>query len=279
MSGHNFDYLTWINFSSMNQNYIQFARIGYAVALLALGAQHFLFREFITGRAPARPEGTPGKMLFSFATGILFLISGIAVILGKKAKFFMILSGFTILFWAGARNIYELIINPEYGGLLTNTFKALTLAGGAFIVGNTFVNKNANDITDTALPKLAAMGQSLVALFLIIGGVQHFIFADFVKFLVPLWIPAPLFWTYFAGVALVLAGISLLTRIKTPLASLLGGVMVAIWLIVLHLPRAIEIANQNEWTAVCEALAVSSVLFTVHFTVKNERWVSTPVIQ
>ena len=37
----------------------------FAIALIGLGVEHFVFGEFITGRAPAWPEGVPGKAVFA----------------------------------------------------------------------------------------------------------------------------------------------------------------------------------------------------------------------
>jgi uncharacterized membrane protein len=258
-------YYHLFNFILMNQNSSRYPVVAFAIALIGMATQHFLFGEFITGRAPAWPESIPGKIGFAYITGFLFIVTGLALVFRKQARLFLLLTGFTILAWAGLRSIFELIMNPEYGGLLTSTMKALTLGSGAFIIGNTLQAGN-DQFAPKVFPKLAPVGNVLLGLFFIVGGVQHFIFADFVKFLVPSWIPGQLFWTYFAGVALILAGISLITRIKIALSSLLGGIMVGIWVIVLHIPRAVEAGNQNEWTAVCEALAVSSLLLTIYFS-------------
>lgn len=247
----------------MNQKYLRYSSISFAIALIGLGAQHFLFGEFVTGRAPLWPDGLPGKAAFVYVSGSLFALTAIAVILKKKATYLLILSGIVILTWSGLRNIIEIIIKPEYGGLLTSTMKALTLGSGAFVLADALRHNDSRFIA-IVLPRLAVAGRVLPGLFLLVAGIQHFLFAEFVKTLVPSWIPGQLFWTYFAAVALILAGIGLITRVQIRLASLLAGIMVGIWLFVLHLPRAVDMMNQNEWTAVCEALAFSSLLFTIY---------------
>jgi uncharacterized membrane protein YphA (DoxX/SURF4 family) len=70
-----------------------------------------------------------------------------------------------------------------------------------------------------------------------------------------------MFWTYFAGVALIAGGVGLIVPATTRLAALLSGAMVFVWLLVLHLPRALTIRDANEATAVFEALAVSGIAF------------------
>jgi hypothetical protein len=43
---------------------------------------------------------------------------------------------------------------------------------------------------------LSFQGPLLLAGFLILGGIQHFVYADFVARLVPAWIPGSHFWVY-----------------------------------------------------------------------------------
>ena len=47
------------------------------------------------------------------------------------------------------------------------------------------------------------------------------------------------------------------------LAAALVGAMIFTWLLVLHIPRGITMRNQNEWTAVLEALAFSGIAFAL----------------
>lgn len=231
--------------------------------MIAFGVQHILMDDFIAGRAPAWPQSIPGQVIWAYGTGLILIMTGLAVIVNKRARVALLTAGLLILVWAGARNIYQLILNPEYGGLLTNLFKSLSIGGGAFIVAGTFQKGEFSFAPDAFIQRMSTAGVYFAGAFLLVGGVQHFIFVDFVKFLIPTWIPGSTFWTYFAGVALVAGGVGILTEIKRSLAALLSGIMIFIWVFVLHLPRAIENQNQNEWTAVFEALAVSGILILV----------------
>ena len=97
---------------------------------------------------------------------------------------------------------------------------------------------------------------------MILAGIQHFLFADFVATLVPAWIPGSSFWTYFAGIALIAGGAGLLLRRTLQTAAALSGLMIFLWVLLLHLPRALgaaPAAQRNEWTALFEALAFSGV--------------------
>jgi len=78
------------------------------------------------------------------------------------------------------------------------------------------------------------------------------------------WIPGHVFWTWFAGAALIAAGVAMIVRVKARLAATLLGAMLLIWVLILHIPRAMADPYSGvggEWTSVFEALAASGVAF------------------
>lgn len=234
----------------------------YLIALTAFGIQHIMYGDFIAGRAPAWPIDVSGKLVFAYVTGVVLIVPGLFSSLNKGARLALVISGLMILTWAALRNLYTIAVHPEYGALLTNVFKSVSIGFGAFIAAETFVH-NPGGRLEHVIKVGSQIGMYMIAAFLIVGGVQHFLFAGFVRYLVPTWIPADIFWTYFAGIALIASGLGIAMNIKRSLASFLAGGMVFVWVIVLHLPRALNINNQNEWIAVFEALAFSGLLFLI----------------
>lgn len=239
------------------------SRLFFAIACIAFGIQHFIFNEFIIGRPPKWPEWLPGQFAFAYISGVILITAGLAIISKKKVKIILLVTGTMILLWAGLRNLSELITTLDYGVLLTTTNKALTFGFGAFLVATTFINEvEKGGFAEKWLTRLAPFARYTTGFFLFASGVQHFLFADFVKFLIPAWIPGASFWVYFSGIALIAGGLGLLTGIQRTLAASLSGWMIFIWLLVLHIPRALAAGgNISEWTAVFEALAVSGLLF------------------
>src|SRR5690606_4078299 len=68
-------------------------RIFFALALIALGADHFIFGEFVTGRAPPWPASVPGGAAWAYLTGAVLIAAGVAIITGKHARFAALLVG------------------------------------------------------------------------------------------------------------------------------------------------------------------------------------------
>src|SRR5262249_10936067 len=110
--------------------------------------------------------------------------------------------------------------------------------------------------------KFIPLGRYFLSIFLILCGIQHFIYAEFVESLVPTWVPEALFWTYFSGVALIAGGLGISLGPTSRLAATLSGLMIFLWVVLLHIPRAAaDLHNANETTALFEALAFSGTAF------------------
>jgi uncharacterized membrane protein YphA (DoxX/SURF4 family) len=99
------------------------------------------------------------------------------------------------------------------------------------------------------------------------------LFVQFVAMLVPAWIPGPYFWTYFAGIALIAGGAGLILLQTARLTAALTGLMIFLWLVLLHIPRAVAAADpqssRNEWTSVFEAIAISGIAFVLAGSLRN----------
>lgn len=54
--------------------------------------------------------------------------------------------------------------------------------------------------------------------------------------MIPSWLPGGVFWVYLTGLALIAASVSLLIEKMTRLAMLLLALMLAIFILTLHLP-------------------------------------------
>jgi uncharacterized membrane protein YphA (DoxX/SURF4 family) len=144
--------------------------------------------------------------------------------------------------------------------------KALTIGFGAILVAATYGSTDAEPKSslEIAVDRLAPLTKYFVGIFLLLSGVQHFLFSQFVKFLVPAWIPFPIFWAYFSGVALIAGGLGIITGFQRKRAAIFSACMIFAWVFILHIPRALGAeGNANEWTAVFEALATSVILFMV----------------
>ena len=231
-------------------------RIGtmfFAIALIGLGVEHFVFGEFVTGRAPAWPKAIPGQAVFAALTGIVFIATGVSLLIRKGARNAAIVAAILIASWALLRHIPVLFAEPFLSGAWTRAGKALVFTGGAL-----------------AIAGATTIGRCSLGLFLLISGVQHFLFAKFAASLIPAWFPGnAMFWTYFAGVALICGGIGLLIPHTARLAAFWSGIMVFSWFWIVHIPRVGM--GKSDQIAAFEALAVAGIALFLSGTLSHAR--------
>ena len=245
----------------------RFGRRCFALSLVGFGVANFVAGDFVAGRAPAWPAGLPGRLVWAYFTGVLFITTGLRILHGRDAVRAALVASGMIAAWALLRHLPLVAADRQLGGAWTNFGKALALSGGALGVAALVLWSVASaagaEASDRNAARLHLIARCLLGAFLVIAGIQHFLFAPFVATLVPAWIPGASFWTHFAGAALIAGGVGLALPLTSRIAAALVGAMVFTWLLVLHIPRGIAMNNQNEWTAVLEALAFSGIAFAL----------------
>jgi len=246
-------------------------RLFFAMGLAGFGILQFIYGDFVPGRAPAWPPAMPGRLVWAFASGAILIGAAAAIASGVRARSAALASGTIIVIWALLRHLPGLVANP-HGITLTASGKALALSGGAFAVAGS-LPVNRRSIEDAWLLRL---GRCCLGAFMMLGGIQHFIYPDFVATLIPVWIPGHAFWVYFAAVALIAGGAGLIFPQTARLAAALSGLMLLLWVVLLHVPRAVAAADpqrRNEWTAVFEALAMAGIAWVIAGSLPREKGV------
>src|ERR1700744_2697547 len=105
----------------------------FAIAIIGFGALHLITGDFISGHALVHPH-TNLYLYWSYASGILFIITGLLILIGKQIKLLLIADGIIVFAWAFLPQFAGLIVHPVYTGVLTLTGKALALTGSFMIV-------------------------------------------------------------------------------------------------------------------------------------------------
>jgi uncharacterized membrane protein len=239
----------------------------FALALLGLGAEHFLFGTFVTGRPPEWPESVPGERLGAYLSGAVIMLAGIAMLAGRRARSAAMLAAALIFLWAVVRHIPVVATDSLLSPAWTKAGKALMLFGGTLAMAGTFPPEAGSRATASGRflnlsGEFIVLGRVCLGSFLLITGIQHFMYTEFVASLIPAWFPGDaVFWTRFAGVALIAGGAGHFHPRTAPLAALLSGAMVFSWVWIVHLPRTF--ASVSDGIAIFEALAVCGLAFVL----------------
>lgn len=243
----------------------------FALGAAGLGLQQFFYPGFRPVFVPAWSEALPSPDPFVYIFSIGLIVASGFILFNFKAKSASLILALVFLLFALLLhvpfNISHELISP---GAWTNALKILAFSGGALIIAGTFDDDESEkpSALNGILGKMIPAGRFFFGIMLVVFGIDHFLYAEFVATLVPDWIGAKMFWTYVAAVALIGSGVSLITKVKISLVSLLMGVMIFIWFLVLHIPRAIaapDTDNGNELTSVFQAFAFSGVGFVLAY--------------
>jgi uncharacterized membrane protein YphA (DoxX/SURF4 family) len=238
-------------------------RLFFAISMVAFGIQQLATAEFVR-LVPPLPAWVPGHSSWAYLVGILLIIAGVAIGTGHKARWAAAVLGGMIVLSILCLHLPKAAANPLVGFLWTNPFKALAMLGGVILLAGALPEDEAD--RSSALARLfrilMPLGALFLAAFLILGGIQHFVYADFVMKLVPSWVPGPRLWVYFTGLALIAGGAGILLPRTTRLAATMVGIMILLWVVLLHIPRALaDLHDAGETSGVFEALAMSGAAF------------------
>jgi len=110
--------------------------------------------------------------------------------------------------------------------------------------------------TARGLDRWIVLGPVFVAAPLAVFATEHFVAARDMAQIVPVWMPARLFWAYFVGCALIAAATSLVAMKLVRLSATLLGVMFLLFVLMLDLPFAIaHPGNRLGWNFVLRETA------------------------
>ncbi len=261
---------------------LSFARISFALCLIGISVQDWMYsglREVVLPNWPF-----PGANFAAYAFSILMTLAGVWLLIAKDQRRYCSFLGTCLLaLYIVGHLPFELTHHLGHMGPWTNSMKMLVFAGGAFIIAAAYPPGGSSSWAGTEDPvpvgfglpngrpipfteRLIPLGPIFFAIFLIFGGIEHFVYLEFVNMLVPGYIPAHNLWTCFAGVALIGSGLALIFKFQLRTISFLLGLMIFLWVWMLHLPRAVQFPDEqqgNEWTSVFEALAFSGFAWAV----------------
>lgn len=239
----------------------------FALAIIGLAVEHFIFGDFITGRAPGLADAAVGRLAWAYLSGTSLAIVGAAILTGRKGRQAALFGALLVALWTVPQHALVLMSEPLLSGAWTRAGKALVLSAGLLAMAATFP-AGQNRLSGTLLrptgrdQAFVLAARLCLGLFFVITGIQHFMFTTFVASLIPEWFPGDaVAWTRFAGVALIAGGLGLFVTRTTALAGLLSGLMVFTWIWIVHVPRTF--VTVSDGISVFEAPAVSGLAFVL----------------
>src|ERR1039457_1621574 len=161
----------------MTQWLVPISRIFYAIGLIGIGVQHFIFADFIPVIVPSWPSWIPGRPWWAYAAGAALIAAGMAILFGKQARTVAAITGAAILLLVVFVDIpVQLAARPGLLAAWNNTFKALTMCGGAWAVAGSL--KEPPPKITRHLETLMPLGRFFLPITVAVFGFEHFVYAE-----------------------------------------------------------------------------------------------------
>jgi uncharacterized membrane protein len=185
--------------------------------------------------------------------GVLWLACGAGLLTQRWLRASAYTLGATYIAWTLAYVLPKYIASPGDMGLRTIVFEPLSLACIALLLPGPAVT-----------PKwLSTACRAVIAIAMIVFGVDHFLGLGFIASLLPGWIPWHVFWVALFGVVFIVCGVGIGFGFLERWSWIAIGLMFAIWVITLHIPRTLgvyhipgAITDPDEWSSLFIAIGL-----------------------
>jgi uncharacterized membrane protein YphA (DoxX/SURF4 family) len=252
---------------------IESGRVFYAICLAVQGILQVLYGDFRPAILPQWPSQIPALAICARLAGMALLGAGIAIVMGKRAREVVLaLGGLFLASVVFCQIPYALLVSPRSINLFSwgGPFNELAMAGCSFVVSASYPERAQNIAREASLlrglEKITPFGRILFCITIVRFGIGHFLHTRHDAALIPGWIPWHMFWTFFTGAALIGSGAAVIANIKLrPIATLLAT-MLFLWVVMLHIPRAIADPHSgqgNEIESAAHALADSGAALLI----------------
>ncbi|MEX6686823.1 hypothetical protein QTN47_04915 [Danxiaibacter flavus] len=244
-------------------------RVMFAIGIAGLAILCFVYKDFIVGRPPAWSLPFNLTSIVAYISGAILITASVAIIINKKGARASMAIAALIFIFSVLRHI------PQFMNDWLNTYKSVALFGGALIVGSTFILDDPQRYTGNTQSQrniFILTGKLFLSTFFVASGYAHFKFAGFVTDFIPAYIPFRTFWAYFCGVCLIAGGIGIFVPGISKWASLLSGIMLTGWFLLLHIPRLIaHPTDASDRMGLCESFTFAGIFFVLAGILWNKK--------
>lgn len=247
---------------------LRIGRLLFSLSVVASGIY-----QLVTGRwvnlVPVNPARLPPPWQ-PYLFGVLFTLIGVGLVVRKTVSAAAITLSVLLLVLFFGLGLPLALAHASTGYVWVDPLMELALLGGVSLVAVPRQGSPGGTV-DRVFETVSRFTPWALGAFMAYCGFSHFPYAKYVASLIPPWIPAHMFWTYFAAIALIAGGIGVLVPRTARLAATLSGIMLLSWVFLVHIPLAISTHTVSEVSRSFQALSDGAVAFMLAGTVRIQK--------
>jgi uncharacterized membrane protein len=252
------------NFPETPSPLLTVGRLLFALSVVASGIYQLVTGRFVN-LVPVNPAHVQAWQ--AYLLGVLLVLIGLGLLIRKTVSAAAITLAALLLVLFFGFSLRVALPQASMGYVWVDPLMILAILSG---VGLAAVRHDGSSL-DRVFNALTRFAPWALGAFLAYCGALHFPYAKYVAGLIPPWIPAHLFWTYFAAIALIAGGIGVLVSRTARLAATLSGIMLFSWVFLVHIPLAINTHTVTEVSRGFQAMQDSAVAFMLAGTVRRRQ--------
>jgi uncharacterized membrane protein YphA (DoxX/SURF4 family) len=242
----------------------------FAITVLGLGIVGVVYSDFVPIWTP-RPPTLPAHRLLLYVGPAISLVTGIGLLVRQTAAVATRVLLATLFLWLLLFRLPNFFRAPPFDACWS-VFPLIAFLAGAWVLYVWFATawdrKYLGFISGNSGLHTARV---LYGLSLVFFGAAHFIDVKDTLSLIPAWIPAHLFWTYFTGGTFIAAGIAVVIGLFARLAAVLSTLQIGLFLVLVWLPilaAGSKIAFQ--WSEAIVNVAILAAAWAVSDSIPNQ---------
>ena len=229
-------------------------RVIFSLSILGFGIETLIFAQSNGAIGSLSPDyktipvlpWIPTVPLLAYLFGAVVVVLGLCLLLRRGLKTAALMLGGLLFFCAMILDAPKYAVHLRDMGYRTIFLEPLGIAALACLLPG-------RDAIPVALDRAS---RYILAVCLIVFGVDHFLALAPIGTLVPKWIPWHVFWIAFFGAVFVASAISIALDVLLPWGAAGLGLMFGMWVITLHGPRVFHAwHNPDEWSSGLIAVA------------------------
>jgi uncharacterized membrane protein len=235
----------------------------FAIGMMGLGVLALVYGDFALVWQPV-PAGLPGRTLLAYASGVVMLLGGAALLFRATARWSVRVLFPYLILWLLLK-VPALIVAPRMEAVWLGFGElAVLMAGGWVLFAKLAELPPGSSLTFLTGARSLYIAQKFFGLWLIPIGLSHIIYVKETAELVPAWLPYRVGWAYLTGAGQIACGLGVLLSIFPLLAAFTEAAMIGAFTLLVWGPRvAVEPRARLPWTAFFISWAIAAAAWIV----------------